>query len=71
MNYKEIIDIEALKAEVSDEKSSHGIGGMTSKVFAVQITQKANIEIWIVNGLKKEYLDFTTLKNNIFVFFVN
>ena len=53
---KKVTDIEALKAEVSDEKSSHGTGGMTSKVVAVQITQKATIETWIVNGLKDDFM---------------
>lgn len=53
---KEVSDISALANEVADEKSSHGTGGMTSKLVAVQITQKAGIETWIVNGLKDDFL---------------
>lgn len=53
---KQVSNISALAEEVADEKSSHGTGGMTSKLVAVQITQKAGIETWIVNGLKDEFL---------------
>ena len=53
---KKVSDISALVEEVADEKSSHGTGGMTSKLVAVEITQKAGIETWIVNGLKDDFL---------------
>ena len=53
---KKVSDISALANEVADEKSSHGTGGMTSKLVAVEITQKAGIETWIVNGLKDDFL---------------
>ena len=53
---KEVVDISVLTQEVADEKSSHGTGGMTSKLVAVQITQKAGVETWIVNGLKDNFL---------------
>jgi len=29
---------------------------MTSKILAIEITQKAGIETWIVNSLKGEFL---------------
>ena len=67
---KEVTDISALAEEVADEKSSHGTGGMTSKLVAVEITRKAGIETWIVNGLKDDFmlnalggeLEFTMVK---------
>ena len=61
---KEVKDISALKEEVSDIKSSHGTGGMTSKVVALEITQKAGIETWIVNGLKDGFL-LNSLNNSV------
>jgi len=53
---KEVSDLSTLKQEVSDSKSSHGTGGMQSKIVATEITQKASIETWIVNGLKNQFL---------------
>jgi len=53
---KQVTNIDDLIHEVSDTKSSHGTGGMQSKIVAVQITQKAKIETWIVNGLKDDFL---------------
>jgi len=53
---KQVTDISALAEEVSDTKSSHGTGGMQSKIVAIEITQKASIETWIVNGLEDDFL---------------
>lgn len=54
-----------LVKEISDEKSSHGTGGMQSKIEAATIAQKANIETWIVNGLKENFiLDAINNKSN-------
>ena len=52
----EVTDISVLAEEVADGKSSHGTGGMQSKIVAVEITQKAGIETWIVNGLNEKFL---------------
>ncbi len=52
----EVTDIAQLKKEVVTSKSSHGTGGMTSKIVALEITKKAHIETWIVNGLKDNFL---------------
>ncbi len=58
-------DISHLAKEISDEKSSHGTGGMQSKIEAATIAQKANIETWIVNGLNDNFiLDALKNKNN-------
>lgn len=52
-----VSDLKELEREVvSETKSAHGTGGMRSKVSAAAITQKANIETWIVNGLDDNFL---------------
>src|SRR5690606_3993137 len=47
---------ERKKEVVDNDKSSHGTGGMSSKVVALEIANKANIETWIVNGLKDNFI---------------
>lgn len=51
-----VSDIAELKKEVSLEKSSHGTGGMESKIQATTIAQNASIETWIVNGLNDNFI---------------
>ncbi len=51
-----ITDINMLKKEVSNTTSSHGTGGMSSKLEAVTIAQKAAIETWVVNGLQDNFI---------------
>lgn len=52
-----VTDLSELQREISTEtKSSHGTGGMQSKVSAAAITQKAKIETWIVNGLADNFI---------------
>ena len=54
---RKVSDLEELKKEVmSETKSAHGTGGMGSKVSAAEITQKAKIETWIVNGLDDNFI---------------
>lgn len=48
--------IDGLEQEISTIKSSHGTGGMQSKIDAATIANKANIETWIVNGLKDNFI---------------
>lgn len=52
----EVMDIEELEKEISLEKSSHGTGGMESKMQAARIAKKAHIETWILNGLKDNFI---------------
>lgn len=52
----EISGIAGLEQEISTIKSSHGTGGMQSKIEAATIASKANIETWIVNGLKENFI---------------
>ncbi len=53
---KEVEDIETLEKEIVSSISSHGTGGMTSKVESAKIAKKGNIETWIVNGLKDNFI---------------
>lgn len=49
-------DFDALINQVVNSKSSHGSGGMQSKIEAAQVAKKANIETWIVNGLEDDFI---------------
>lgn len=51
-----VSDFEALKKQVVNSKSSHGSGGMQSKIEAASVAKKANIETWIVNGLEDDFI---------------
>jgi glutamate 5-kinase len=67
---KEVTNLEALKKEVVSSVSSHGSGGMESKIEAASLGKNANIETWIVNGLEDDFItnafessaDFTKIK---------
>lgn len=52
----DISQINDLEREVHSDTSSHGTGGMQSKIEAATIAQKAAIETWIVNGLKDHFI---------------
>jgi glutamate 5-kinase len=49
-------DFEQLTSQVINSKSSHGSGGMASKIEAASVAKKANIETWIVNGLEDNFI---------------
>ncbi|WP_299553981.1 glutamate 5-kinase [Seonamhaeicola sp.] len=53
---KEVTDFRELADEIVSAKSSHGSGGMQSKIEAAEVTRKANIETWIVNGLEDNFI---------------
>jgi len=59
---KEGNDISKLQQEVSNIKSTHGSGGMQSKIDAALILQKKNIETWLVNGLEDNFI-LNAMKN--------
>jgi glutamate 5-kinase len=67
---EKVINFEQLKEEVIRSKSSHGSGGMESKIEAASLSKKAKIETWIVNGLNDDFItnamensvDFTKIK---------
>lgn len=52
----EVTDFETLKSQVVNSKSTHGSGGMQSKIEAAEVAKKANIETWIVNGLENNFI---------------
>jgi len=53
---KIVDDLEVLKNEIADKKSSQGTGGMLSKIEALEILKKKNIETWIVNGIGDNFM---------------
>ncbi|WP_298532882.1 glutamate 5-kinase [uncultured Algibacter sp.] len=61
---KVVEDLEALKTQVVNSKSSHGSGGMESKIEAAVVAKNAHIETWIVNGLEDNFL-INALKDKV------
>lgn len=49
-------NLEKVKSLAADSLSTHGTGGMKSKLVAAEICQKAGVEMWIVNGGKDNFL---------------
>ena len=49
-------DFKALQNEVVNSKSTHGSGGMQSKIEAASLAKNANIETWILNGLEENFI---------------
>ncbi len=52
----EVNNIHELEKEVVNSFSSHGTGGMKSKIQAARIAQQANVETWVMNGLIDNFL---------------
>lgn len=52
----EVTNLDNLIKEVVNLKSSHGTGGMQSKIEAASLSKNANIETWIVNGLEDNFI---------------
>jgi glutamate 5-kinase len=59
-----VSDLDALKTEISDAKSSQGTGGMLSKIEAAEILKKENIETWVVNGINDNFM-INAMKNRV------
>jgi len=59
-----VTDLNSLQKEIGDTKSSHGTGGMQSKIDSAAIAKAANIETWIINGLEDNFI-LKALKNEI------
>jgi glutamate 5-kinase len=53
---EEVTNFEDLKHQVVNSKSTHGSGGMQSKIEAASLAKNANIETWIVNGLEDNFI---------------
>ncbi|MHA7057539.1 glutamate 5-kinase [Aquimarina sp. M1] len=52
----QVADIKMLTNEIVTSISTHGTGGMQSKIQAASIAQNADIETWIVNGLEDNFI---------------
>ena len=52
----EVTNFDDLLKEVVNSKSTHGSGGMQSKIEAAALSKKGNIETWIVNGLEDHFI---------------
>jgi glutamate 5-kinase len=59
-----VTDLSVLHQEIDDSKSSHGTGGMQSKIDSAALAKAANIETWIINGLEDNFI-LKALKNEI------
>ncbi|MGO4919187.1 glutamate 5-kinase [Maribacter spongiicola] len=57
-----VTDLSELQKEIGESTSTHGTGGMQSKIEAATIAQKAGIETWITNGLTDNFI--TDAMNN-------
>ncbi len=53
---KEVSDVTELKKEIGKQRSSHGSGGMESKVDAALILQQNQIETWLLNGIEDNFI---------------
>ncbi|GAB1308825.1 hypothetical protein KH5_15080 [Urechidicola sp. KH5] len=51
-----ISDLNSLSDQITQSVSKHGTGGMTTKLEAAEIAQKAGITTWIVNGLQEQFI---------------
>ncbi|PQJ78447.1 glutamate 5-kinase [Polaribacter porphyrae] len=60
----EVSNFEDLKNEIVNSKSTHGSGGMQSKIEAAEVAKKANIETWIVNGLEDDFI-YNAFENKV------
>lgn len=52
----EVHDLNTIKSYIDERQSVLGTGGMTSKIHAAEICMNNNVEMWIVNGQRKNYI---------------
>ncbi len=52
-----VTNIAQLEKEIATSISTHGTGGLSTKIEAATIAQKAGIETWIVNGLNDHFIE--------------
>lgn len=68
---KEVEDLKSIQSYIEEKQSLLGTGGMTSKIHAAEICMRNNVEMWIVNGQRQNYIinalkgafPFTRFKN--------
>ena len=52
----EVTNIDSIQNYIEERDSNLGTGGMTSKIHAAEICMKENVEMWIVNGQRPNYI---------------
>ncbi|SFT04376.1 glutamate 5-kinase [Porphyromonadaceae bacterium NLAE-zl-C104] len=52
----EVTDLDSIKEFIEEKESLLGTGGMSSKVHAAEICMQHNVEMWIVNGQRANYI---------------
>jgi len=68
---EEVKDLEEINKFIEEKKSDLGTGGMTSKIEAIKICKNNNIEVWILNGDKSNFM-LNAINGNIsFTRFLN
>jgi len=60
----EVANIKSIQNYVEERDSTLGTGGMTSKIHAAEICMREDVEMWIVNGQRPNYI-INALKGNI------
>ena len=53
---EEVTDLEELEHSMEERESGPGTGGMMSKIEAAEICKKKNVEMWIVNGGRRNFV---------------
>lgn len=53
---EKVNNINEIRKEISEIKSTHGTGGMLSKIQAAEILNNEHIETWIVNGIRDNFI---------------
>ena len=59
-----VTDLDSIKDCIEEKESTLGTGGMSSKVHAAEVCMKNGVEMWIVNGQRKNYI-IKALQNEI------
>ena len=52
----EVDDLNSIQSYIEERQSILGTGGMSSKIHAAEICRKNNVEMWIVNGQRQNYI---------------
>lgn len=66
---EEVTDLDQVKSYVQEKPSKLGTGGMTTKIQAAEICKEKGIEMWIINGLKRQFLMEAHEGNTLFTKF--
>lgn len=52
----EVTELSSISAFIEEKESTLGTGGMSSKVHAAEICMQNDVEMWIVNGQRANYI---------------